>query len=301
MKKVITLLLLIHVAVFAQQKGIFTDSRDGKKYKTVKIGTQTWMAENLNYSSSFDCYYISTKYGYNEAKKICPSGWHLPNNEEWDILINFAGGKENAGKKLKAKTGWNSNVSRRGEFISSGNGTDDYGFAALPGGVCNKCWYEGYLAGESGFWWSATKGKNAGECVYSINSTRNNVSENAGLIIGGDNTNECFGYSVRCVKDEAGAIVAIQDFDEAEWIVEEQSRVADSIATAEAEAKEAKRVQDSIEDYVTKKPAAKKAAPAPTKEEYKAAIKGEDKASAKEAAKAAAKARRESNTRKPAP
>jgi len=130
----------------------FTDPRDGKVYKTVKIGNQVWMAENLNYDASGSkCYNNdpanAEKYGrlydWETAKKVCPAGWHLPSEEEWEILIDFVGGAEIAGTKLKAKFGWN-------DF----NGTDDFGFSALPGGRMSYGFCE---VGYSGFWWSASE------------------------------------------------------------------------------------------------------------------------------------------------
>jgi len=170
MKKTITMLILFCVAAFAQQKGSFTDSRDKKTYKTVKIGEQTWMAENLNYNASGSTCYGNKpancdKYGrlyeWKTAKKICPAGWHLPTKEEWDILIATVGGKETAGKFLKATSGWNKN----------GNGTDKFGFAAMPGGEYFSYTrfaealaqmaqpdFEGYSnVGNSGEWWSVTE------------------------------------------------------------------------------------------------------------------------------------------------
>ncbi len=108
--------------------GTFTDSRDGQTYKTVKIGTQTWMAQNLNYqtkrgswcyeNSADSCKKYGRLYDWKTAKKACPAGYHLPSNEDWTTLIDYMGGQVTAGKKLKAKRGWNDN----------GNGTDDYGF-----------------------------------------------------------------------------------------------------------------------------------------------------------------------------
>jgi len=112
--------------------GSFTDSRNGTKYKTVKIGTQTWMAENLNYEvGGSKCYNDNpancTKYGrlydWTTATTICPSGWHLPTNADWETLVNNdAGG---AGKHLKSLEGW--------EDQHHGS-LDTYGFKALPGG-----------------------------------------------------------------------------------------------------------------------------------------------------------------------
>jgi uncharacterized protein (TIGR02145 family) len=135
--------------------GMFTDSRDGKKYKAVKIGSQTWMAENLDYAaSSSKCYENNSgncaKYGrlydWATAKNVCPSGWHLPSKSEYEVLDKAVGGEKVAGKKLKAKSGWNKN----------GNGTDEFGFRALPGG---NGYSDGsfHNVGYYGNWWSATE------------------------------------------------------------------------------------------------------------------------------------------------
>jgi len=148
--KIATMLTMLCVAVFAQEKGSFKDARDGKTYKTVKIGTQTWMAENLNYEAkgskcydkkSANCAKYGRLYDWNTAMKVCPAGWHLPSKYEWQILEDFVGGNEVAGKKLKAKSGWNKyNPCDYGECdgketMISGNGEDEYGFAVLPSGA----------------------------------------------------------------------------------------------------------------------------------------------------------------------
>lgn len=89
--------------IFAQTTGTFTDSRDGKTYKTVKIGNQVWMAENLAYTPTNGNYWPYdnsqnnvAKYGYlydwETAKNIIPKGWHLPTKEEFEILFNNYGG-----------------------------------------------------------------------------------------------------------------------------------------------------------------------------------------------------------------
>ncbi|MCL2283701.1 MAG: fibrobacter succinogenes major paralogous domain-containing protein [Fibromonadales bacterium] len=151
------------------------DSRDGKTYKTVVIGTQTWMAENLNYdvpNNATDVCYDNltsncTKYGrlynwatamnidaaYNNSsytasakhKGVCPDGWHIPSYAEWTILYNYNGGSS-VGEKLKATNGWN-----------NGNGTDDYGFSALPGGIGFSSNGSFSNAGSISIWWSSTE------------------------------------------------------------------------------------------------------------------------------------------------
>ena len=140
----------------------------GKTYKTVKIGEQTWMAENLNYEAEGSVCYDNdpkncTKYGHLyywlAAKKVCPKGWHLPTDAEWDKLYRFVDGdtgtespyeSSSAGKHLKAKSGWNSYEK------SYDNGTDAHGFSALPGG--GRGWGGSFnYIGTVGFWWSANK------------------------------------------------------------------------------------------------------------------------------------------------
>jgi len=198
--------------------GSLTDSRDGKKYKVVKIGTQTWMAENLNYNASGSKCYDNkpancNKYGrlYNWAttmaldsscnhgtcfgqltpkrQDICPKDWHLPTKDEYGQLDDFIGGENTAGKFLKAKSGWNKN----------GNGEDKFGFSALPGGSGNANGSFGIFgtvltAGGYGGWWSSSEGNS--EYAYILQM--HDISDVANYT-GGDVKWRLL--SVRCVQD----------------------------------------------------------------------------------------------------
>jgi len=175
------------------KEGSFTDSRDGHIYKTIKIGNQTWMAENLAYKASDGCWTYDNnennvaKYGYlynwETAKKICPAGWHLPSDDEWNILINFLGGDDKAGGKLKSTNGWTSPNTRA---------TNESGFTALPGGYRYP---DGtfYYVGNYGSWWSST----AYDASYAWYRGLYYGNATVGRSIYG----KADGFSVRCVRD----------------------------------------------------------------------------------------------------
>jgi len=103
MNKILFLLLVLFFSAFAQQISVLTDARDGKKYKTVEIGNQMWMAENLNYdikgSKCYDnkpdnCAKYGRLYNWQTANTACPNGWHLPSRAEWEALTMEVGGKK---------------------------------------------------------------------------------------------------------------------------------------------------------------------------------------------------------------
>jgi uncharacterized protein (TIGR02145 family) len=174
----------------------FTDPRDGKKYKTVKIGKQVWMAENLNYAmegsrhvaegsrcadGSKNCLMYGGRYDWASAKAACPDGWHLPNREEWETLVNFAGGGEIAVNKLKAASGWKDYYP-----VKPGNGEDAFGFAALPGGAYYPSGGSANV-GSAGQWWVA-----GDDPVYYLISNNNYSTYTK---------NEKDLFRVRCVRD----------------------------------------------------------------------------------------------------
>jgi uncharacterized protein (TIGR02145 family) len=142
------------------RKGLFNDPRDGKVYKTIKIGKQVWMAENLAYKPSKGNYWAYdnnqsnvARYGYlydwHTALNASPMGWHLPSDEEWTILIDYLGGEKKAGGKLKeaGTTHW---------FDPNEGANNKTGFTALPSGGRDDDGKYGY-AGSNGVWWGATE------------------------------------------------------------------------------------------------------------------------------------------------
>jgi len=96
----INILLLFNHLLKAQETSTLTDERDGKVYKTVKIGTEWWMAEDLAFKAKKGSYTFGkdkgmendyTFYSVSVSKKVCPDGWHLPKGEEYENLINYSG------------------------------------------------------------------------------------------------------------------------------------------------------------------------------------------------------------------
>ncbi len=199
------------------EMGSITDSRDGQTYKTVKIGSQTWMAENLNYKTANSyCYKNNdtncTKYGrlytwtaaidsvklYKDKSiecgvgktcslpdtvyGVCPLGWHLPTQAEWITLFTAVGGQSFAGNFLKSQTGW----------YNHGNGKDYFGFSALPAGRGDFN-VEFDLIGEYAIFWSATQMND--EWAYIMGLSHDRYGADLGY------NNKFTGLSVRCLKD----------------------------------------------------------------------------------------------------
>lgn len=194
------------------------DSRDGKSYKTIKIGNQCWMAENINigqwigwgsqtnngiiekYCYNFDtsnCDIYGGLYEWNEMmgytslppfSGICPpdGGWHIPTDIEWTQLVDYLGGLSVAGGKLKEAGTAHWNPPNTGATNSSN-------FTGLPGGY--RCYYDWYFdwLGEKGIWWSSNLDGSSQGMYYALKYDDEMVEA------GGTNTLNAF--SVRCIHD----------------------------------------------------------------------------------------------------
>jgi uncharacterized protein (TIGR02145 family) len=204
------------LALFTFQFLLFT-FQFAHAQKEVKIGTQVWMVENLNVerfqngdiipeaktSKEWEragknhkaawCYYKNNRkngdkygklynwYAVNDPRGLAPKGWHVPSDEEWNVLTDYLGGEEKAGAKMKSKSGWN----------DGGNGTNSSGFSGLPGGYRTSDGTFSYF-GYYGGWWSSTEANTTNAWnryhYYSIGNVWNY----------NDKPN---GFSVRCLRD----------------------------------------------------------------------------------------------------
>lgn len=136
------------------------DERDGKTYRTVKIGDQVWMAENLNYdvpgsavndSIDKDGSKYGRYYSLEQSKVACPEGWHLPSVTEAHELFRSAGGEDIAGWKLKTASGWDWDT----HDDNDGNGGDELCFGALPGHQVDKLEKVVYHIGDDAIFWTS--------------------------------------------------------------------------------------------------------------------------------------------------
>jgi uncharacterized protein (TIGR02145 family) len=167
---------------------------DNNNYSIVQIGTQTWMAENLNYSTgnswcydnnSSNCNTYGRLYDWQTALGACPSGWHLPSDAELTVLTDFLGGESIAGGKMKE--------AGTAHWLSPNTGaTNSSGFTALPGGYrfSNGNFYD--LTHNVDFW-SSTEGSSPRawyrDLTYNVESVYRSTDPKE------------LGFSVRCVHD----------------------------------------------------------------------------------------------------
>ena len=226
MKKILLGFIAIGLLTFvgcgtSKTEGAGVTDIDGNTYQSVIIGTQEWMSENLRtskYSDGADipnvtgnnawknlstgawCNYDNSSsndstYGklYNwyavETGKLCPTGWHVPTDDEWTILKNHLtsnGDSVNEGLVLKSTSGWIDSS------VGSGNGTDKYGWNGLPGG--SRGYYDGDFdnVGSRGYWWSSSQYGTYGAWTRILGSGGDGVYRDA---------SKEYGFSVRCLRD----------------------------------------------------------------------------------------------------
>jgi uncharacterized protein (TIGR02145 family) len=176
--------------------------RNGDNIPNITDGTQ-WSQTNTNSTGAW-CNYNNdasngTTYGklynwyaVNDSRGLCPTGWHVPTDSEWNVMVKYLDPNAdtaalgwqntNAGTALKSTTGWNNN----------GNGTNSSGFTGLPGGYRNN--NGGFNdVGNNGDWWSSSAAGSGYAWSRNLNNTNAVVHRNDG--------DQRFGFSVRCVKN----------------------------------------------------------------------------------------------------
>jgi uncharacterized protein (TIGR02145 family) len=196
MNKLFTFLLLTKLVLsFSQSSSSLYDTRDGKNYKTIKIGNQIWMAENLAYRPSSGNYYLYnndpanlTRYGYlydwSTACNVCPSGWRLPSNSEFLELTNFIG--QEFKQKMMLPSAW----------AADEKASNSFGFSGLPAGMRDHTGTFRYM-GSGGYFWTST-------FSHQSFAYAREIGKNAGNWASSEfGTNQYIGMSVRCLKDQS--------------------------------------------------------------------------------------------------
>jgi uncharacterized protein (TIGR02145 family) len=200
--------------------GSTVQDSEGNKYKTIRIGNQEWMAENLNVSHFRNgdtihevrndkewelagregkpawCYFNNNtdngkKYGklYNwyavsDPRGLTPVGWHIPGGDEWTQLIEKLGGEQIVADKLKSTSGWEADC----------NGNNESGFSGLPGGYRHYTGgFNRYDNAGGGYWWASSEGFTYIACSFPL--YHSNGGENRSF------TSKARGFSVRCLRD----------------------------------------------------------------------------------------------------
>jgi uncharacterized protein (TIGR02145 family) len=220
------------ITVQPWQCGIpISDSRDGQFYNTVLIGSQCWLAENMNIGTMISNTVNQSNNGYIEkycyngvtgsctsygglyqwgetmqystdpaAQGICPAGWHVPTDHEWKVLEGYVDSNypigdpvwdgtswrgSDAGQRLKSTTTW----------YMSGNGTDLYGFTALPAGYryINPPNYSFWEFGAKTYFWTSSEETSGFPWIRALEYSINQVYRNE--------YNQGIGSSVRCLLD----------------------------------------------------------------------------------------------------
>jgi uncharacterized protein (TIGR02145 family) len=174
----------------------FTDPRDGNVYTIKRYGNQVWMTQDLRYGSNFppcvDCNIYGRFYEFPDPSKagsVAPPGWHVPSEQEWQVLVNFLGGNTVAGAALKDTLYWNA---------PNLGATNSSGFNARAGGLFDFISWQAESLGDTGFWWTTTVWETQTGTVTEgryISMSTNSASVGSGA------HEVSLGFKIRCVKD----------------------------------------------------------------------------------------------------
>ena len=201
----------------------FTDTRDGKIYNTVQIGTQCWIKENLNIGNRVDgsqnqtdnqviekycygdqesnCNIYGGLYQWNEAMQyvntegaqgICPAGWHLPTDTAWCTMTQFIDSTVNCTDLGESGTDAGAKMKSTSGWYNEGNGTNTSGFTALPGGYRGSSGYFYYITKHAYFWSSSQ---------YDVASAWNRALTFTRACVHRSSSYKEYGFTVRCIRD----------------------------------------------------------------------------------------------------